>query len=460
MYNSNLGKFMEDLPEKAEAIENSNIRKQYELLEELQNNFKLAHASEYQDLVNYGPKSDEEIHRWFKYREGYSLKLIEKLLEEDDEVILDPFVGSGTTLLQSKLEGKESLGIDINPISVLISRVKTRNYTENELDQISSKLEEVLNLKNNGDVPALRITDKSFNDDILEELLKIRENIKTLEDTKIKDFLLVGFLAIIEDVSNTYKEGNGIKYKFTKRRSDGYEQLPQEEWENDNFPEDKKEFVRNKLSDKIKQMKKDVGETSDGLPEPEVHRSDSTDFSELIEKEVDVTIFSPPYCNCFDYFEIFKLELWVGEFVESYKEMRELKGSSLRSNIGANLDKPEEEFESLEEFISLINPENLWDDRILNVIRGYFTDMKSNLEDIKEVSAEGGRCYIVVGNSAYDSVLIPSDLILSEIAEEVGFEVKSIQMARHLTTSSQQKKDLEPIKGYLRESIIELEVIE
>ena len=61
---------------------------------------------------------------------------------------------------------------------------------------------------------------------------------------------------------------------------------------------------------------------------------------------------------------------------------------------------------------------------------------------------------VVIGNSAYSGVIIPSDILTANIAEGIGFNVENIFITRHLTTSSQQKKDLEPLKNYLRESIV------
>lgn len=61
---------------------------------------------------------------------------------------------------------------------------------------------------------------------------------------------------------------------------------------------------------------------------------------------------------------------------------------------------------------------------------------------------------VVVGNSAYSGVIIPSDLLTATIGQEAGFNVENIFIARHLTTSSQQKSELEPLKEYLRESIV------
>ena len=53
-----------------------------------------------------------------------------------------------------------------------------------------------------------------------------------------------------------------------------------------------------------------------------------------------------------------------------------------------------------------------------------------------------------------NNIIIPTDVLIARIAEEIGFSVETIHITRHLTTSSQQKKELKPLKDYLRESIV------
>jgi hypothetical protein len=96
----------------------------------------------------------------------------------------------------------------------------------------------------------------------------------------------------------------------------------------------------------------------------------------------------------------------------------------------------------------------LWSKRIPAVVRGYFDDMHTLLEKLYFQTQKGGCVGVVIGNSAYSGVIIPSDILIAQIAKEVGFNVENIFITRHLTTSSQQKKDLEPLKEYLRESIV------
>lgn len=69
----------------------------------------------------------------------------------------------------------------------------------------------------------------------------------------------------------------------------------------------------------------------------------------------------------------------------------------------------------------------------------------------------GGHCAIVVSNSAYAGVIVPTDVLLARIAENLGFKIIEIKVERLIITSSQQYKKTEHIKKYLRESIVKLQ---
>src|SRR5690606_14968104 len=121
-------------------------------------------------------------------------------------------------------------------------------------------------------------------------------------------------------------------------------------------------------------------------------------------------VFSPPYCNCFNYFKIFKVELWMGEFVESYTDIQKLNRRAMRSHVETNLEREgDEEIGLVNKFVDLVDPANLWDQRIPKAIRGYFIDMKRTLGEIFQILKPGGSCVIVVGNSAYSGIVMPTD---------------------------------------------------
>lgn len=433
------------------------MNKQKKVLNALESGIKVLGYPEFGKLVSYSPTSKLPIHRWFKYREGYSVDLIDHIIEERKEkVVLDPFCGSGTSLLSSKLHNIESIGIDINPLSTFISTIKTQYYEKNDVENIKNTLKciEKNDAPKEFEKPKLSIIDKAFNSQIILALLELRKKIKRIEDSRIRDFLFMAYLSILERVSNTYKEGNGIKYKFTKRTKHGYIHIPQERWETEKLPHDKIKFVYDAFAEKVVEMLEDLKILIGNNTTANAHNYDATNLTQIVDKGVSLCVFSPPYCNCFDYFEIFKIELWMGEFVKDYSELKEMRRKSIRSNTNADLTRGYEKIDFVEKVMEIIPNSKLWSEKVKSVIRGYFSDMTSALREIFKVLEKDGRCVIIVGNSAYGGVLIPTDLLLAKIGARIGFTVDCIKVARHLTTSSQQKKSLKPIKGYLRESLV------
>jgi hypothetical protein len=427
-------------------------------LDNLEREFQIERDILLKDMVSYSPRADLPIHRWFRYREGYSVDLINKLVEGKEKRILDPFCGCGTTILSAKINQIPGIGIDVNPISVFVSRVKTRDYEPQDIGRVKAELRNILLKKPNRErylVPSLRIIDKAFHPEVLNQLVFIKNCINKIEEEKVHDFMLLGFISIIEEVSNTYKEGNGIKYKFTKRTKDGYKQIPLDVWYRENLPQDKIEYVNAAFSKKIASMISDLKESPLPKSVVSVFEGDARKINNYVENDsISLTAFSPPYCNCFDYFEIFKLELWLGEFIRDYNDLRERRKKALRSNMNSDLAQNVERFPYLEEFLNKLDEKTLWDRKIVDVIKGYFSDMKEVEKGVYHALEDGGRCIIIVGNSAYGGVLIPTDLLLARIAKEIGFKVEKIKIARHLTTSSQQKKKLDDVKEFLRESLV------
>ena len=430
---------------------------QPELLFRLEKGFNVEKNSTFKDMVNYSPRAEAPVHRWFKYREGYSIDLIDALIFKDETLVLDPFCGCGSTLLGARKNGIDAVGIDINPISTFVSSVKTRDYTEKDLIEIECSFTNILSSTSDAAIekPDLSIVGKAFHPEILEYLLKLKYRINQLPDGKVKDFLLLGYLSIIEPVSNTFKEGNGIKYKFTKRTPAGYKKIPIEKWHAKAYPQDKIGFVNNFFTDKVELMLSDLKKIYYPPARAEVITTDSRHLTAYIDEDtVSLCVFSPPYCNCFDYFEIFKLELWLGEFVKTYSDLREMRRKSLRSNTHADLTGDVKEFDFLEEVIDLMDEEKLWNKKVIPLVRGYFTDMEKILDEIHDTLISGGRCFIIVGNSAYGGVVVPTDILLAKIAKALGYKVEKIVVARNLCTSSQQQKKLQHVKPFLRESLL------
>ncbi len=136
-------------------------------------------------------------------------RLIEKY-GKDKKTILDPFCGSGTVLVESILSGKNAFGYDINPLAVLISKVKITPLNVRTLISKAESVEEKLSMAHfNPKVFEEVETPKFFNIDywfkpsVIKQLAFIKSVIDEVEDEDTREFLLVAFSETVRKVSNT-----------------------------------------------------------------------------------------------------------------------------------------------------------------------------------------------------------------------------------------------------------------
>jgi hypothetical protein len=438
-------------------------KEQLEIFKSLERNLPLINASSFRDQVHFQNAYKIPIQRWYPYREGYSIRLVNAFIKELKITgnVFDPFSGSGTTLLAARHNNLKSFGVDVNPISVLVANVENEIYNESDIESIDVEIEKLNFAIKSREIfsSIFNLADKVFNDDVLQSLLQLKSHIKDIKNNKTQNLFFVAWLSIIESVSNIKKEGNGIKYKNRRRTATGYVNIDKDLWEKQVFPEDKFGFVKTKLIKQLEIIIEDIKDNyGNSEMKPTIYKGSCLDFDKLFKDEIQFTFFSPPYCNCFDYFEIHKVDLWIGDFVTNKDEFKLLRNTGFRSNTNSlNNKQVVYKNKNIEDLISLFDGDKLWNKTIPTVVRGYFDDTHTLLEKLFKQTTIGGYVGIVIGNSAYSGVIIPSDILLADIAIEVGFKVKKIYVTRHLTTSSQQKQGLESLKDYLRESILLLE---
>jgi len=412
--------------------------------QKLDREFNVYKDDTYKYLVNFSQINDKPIHRWFYYQEGYSPQLVINILNHlgmnsKDHFVLDPFAGSGTTLLVAKQLGMKSFGFEINSFSAFMAKIKTRNYTLDEISQIKTfQLPQSASLRNVYQKYELRIIQNLFDKAKLEKIELLKQEIKKIKNEKVRDLMFGSLLSILEDVSNYRKGGNGLKKKRVNKNLNPFE-----------------EFLKKK-----RQISEDLEKVADG-PEPIIINDSclcSGNYSKV--NEIDISIFSPPYANCFDPFEVYKMELWIGEFVSSYKDLRTERKRALRSNLNTNLKRDvgsDHRTDLLDKLIDYLSKCKLWDKRIPYMLDGYFYDIYMVLNNLYKKTKKNGYCVIVIGNSAYGNLAIPTDIILAQIGKKIGFNVKEIIVARKNETSSQQHTKLGSLLEYLRESIVVLE---
>jgi hypothetical protein len=428
------------------------------LLRKAESGLPITEAHYLEKAVHWTPSKDLPIHRWFRYREGFSPYLLHYFSSSKSR--LDPFCGCGTTLLESAMHRIEAYGLDINPLATFVTRTKTQNYTESDrtlllhLGNVALKAHPSLEPEK---VPDYELLHKIFLPESLKIVQQIKSFINTVEHKKVHDLLLLAWLSILEKSSNVFKEGNGLKYRNKRRMPGKYVTLCDSEWISRHFGESIPSFIHKLWSEKITQMAEDIAlcRVPRGYPS-RVRTGSCLDKNTMrFRKPIDLAIFSPPYANRFDYFEAFKIELWMGGFVKSSKEMSIFRGKSMRNNLAARKYRLSSTWNDLAPFLDCMDSSaSSVRMGIKNALEGYFYDTRVLLRNLKNVLSRKGKVVIVVGNSAYAKSIIPSDILVARIGQEEGYALRDIKIARHLHVSSQQRSALKNLSQYMRESVI------
>jgi hypothetical protein len=416
----------------------------------------------FKNEVNFSKNASIAYHGWFKYREGYSHALVRELIKRSkittEEFVIDPFCGSGTTLVEAALNGHYGLGVDINPMSAYISRVKSNNYSESDLNTLTEKINAIgyLNEENTDliNLEELTLIRKYFNDKNLQQLLKIKFYIQSIKNQKVKDLFMTGFLSIIEDCSDRKRDGNGLKKAISKVGN-----------------------VYNYFQAKMLSIQSDLGSikvksdaTGWAVSDSSLNLKHHVDlYSSKTKKTPGVIIFSPPYANSFDYFESYQMELAIGDFIKTTNDLKNLRGRAVRSfvsgvslplDVDYYIEAIAQEIENaIPEKESITGRKDHRTRKVPKMIKGYFYDMKKIIEQCALSLPKGKKCYIVVDQSSYLGKIIPTDLFLGYLGEEIGFKVSEIIICRRAKTSSQQIQRFPYLSESLRESIVVLEKI-
>jgi len=338
-----------------------------------------------------------------------------------DQLILDPFCGSGTVLLEARLLSRNAVGIDINPLAVLISEVKTTPLDIGELSSVIYRVKkEVENCEKTMDIKFPNI-DYWFCEKARKELSKIRfilENLKDKVEERIYKYLLLCFSSIIR--KSSYADPRIPKTCKSKRIIEKIESG----WS----PEPIKYFITalNKNFERINLLSTYLKENNNYV---KVFHGDARKTSAILRQngisKVDCIITSPPYINAQDYFRSYKLEIWwLG--LATPEEVRRLSKQAIGTeNISSGKSElpPKSQNQLLDAIIYKIWKNNR---KKAYIVHSYFENMNQVFSEFSKVMEKGGIFCLITGNNNICRVQIPTYKILIQIAEYNGFKLVEI----------------------------------
>jgi DNA modification methylase len=338
------------------------------------------------------------------------------------DVILDPFLGSGTTMLESYILGRNCYGVDIHPLARMIAKVKTTPIDPVHLSSLANHL--FVRVKaDDGDnsdwIPDIPNRDHWFRQDVLADLATIKKHVWRMRKGDYQDFFKICFSSIIRKMSNSdadslIPEVTSFRKKLDEQGKTSFDSIGR--FEN---------TVRNKLIDaeELWRISQDVEEEYWSVPFTKIIGRDARDI-ELDDSEVDLAITSPPYASAVHYVSVHKLEMF---WLDLLDDLARLDGRVVgTSRAYVEEYRPWEPKTAIPELRSVLRELVEKEKKSAYIVYKYFDDMRRNFAEVNRVLKRSGKYCMVVGENTFRKVRIPTYVILARIAVRSGFDVRTV----------------------------------
>ncbi len=389
-------------------------------------NYPLCEQLEWRDWVVPKNLHAQPIHRWHVFPHSFTPELVYALIDDwglrSDSLLLDPFVGAGTTLLAAKQKRVPATGYDLSPLAVLSAQVKVADYRHARLRVLASRLDSLIDPSRwNGvkkEYPDL--VHQALPGELLGAFEAIDRAIVGLHASATeRDFFRLALLSTIPKYSRLIADGGWLK-RVERRRSAA--------------------TLCASFREQVGMMLDDV--ESNQFPDvPSSWCAKRADARALPDAEAtyNAVITSPPYPNRHDYTRVFGVELMFGFL--NWEQTRQLRYQSFHSHPEARPKRPPTdqyiEPRSLTRAIAEVR-EKEKDARVAKMLEGYFLDLYIVLRELRRVCKRQARIALVVGNAQYRGVAINVDELTAEIGEQTGLKCEKLVVARYRGNSAQQ----------------------
>ena len=347
---------------------------------------------------------------------------------KNNKTILDPFCGSGTTLVEAIISDNNSIGIDIDPLSALISKVKTTRVEISSLKKIAQWLIQEIEANSKGTfIPDCERIEHWFTKDAIEKLSAIRTLINQIPELfensekvgDIQDLFIVCFSSIIRRVSNADNQSQKTYVSGTKIKE------PEEVYTV--FLSQIKLFVERAI---------EFTSFTNARSKSEIIVSSSASSlkNKLNKRQIDLVVTSPPYIKAVDYIYNQMVELfWIGDLFEMQTQPKQNKKK--KDYIG-NKQIQKSEYIKYSPYNTILNIDildlklqKIFDTDQKNghkhsyVTFKYFTEMENHFAEMANYLVNDTHYIMVVGDSNVSDIFIDTADFLIEIAERNGFKL-------------------------------------
>ncbi|MCW5590479.1 MAG: DNA modification methylase [Burkholderiales bacterium] len=393
------------------------------------------------------------IHRWFRYSAGFSAEWAEDLIRSHAQgrhiQVLDPFAGSGTTLLAAEAAGVSSVGYESHPFVSRIARAKLHWNAvtpEGLTDAIVDLVNRARADKGRSAPNASPLLNKCFTNDSLASLIRLRDCFLTSppRDAPLRELVWLSLTAILRSCSHV----GTAQWQYV---------LPNKKKASTVEPFQALMMKAADISQDITFAKNSGFSTS-----AEVLDQDARLPSSLPPNSIDLIVTSPPYPNNYDYADATRLEMTFWGEIESWGD---LQGAVRRHIIRSCSQHSAAERLDLDDLLARPEVAPIRNGlaavcRELEVVRltkggrktyhtmiaAYFLDLANVFNCLRAVCKKGSRLCFVIGDSAPYGVHAPADQWLGQLAQAAGFKSFSFEKLRDRNIKWKNRKHRVPLQ--------------
>ncbi len=356
-------------------------------------------------------------HGYYTYPAKFIPQLAARLIKEysnENDIVIDTFLGSGTTIVEAIVNNRIGMGTDINEIAYLLAKVKTTPLHHEDLIVELNKIE--LDLQNRltkeyayylkkavAILPHNERIDYWFLSHQKEKLAIIFDRIIEIHNNQIRDFFFIAFAQILKSCSIWLQKS----IKPTR---------------------DKHKTVYDPLTLFLNQLRKMIKKNKEFEQKIHIHIKTNIDDFRVVkcsdsrhqtceDNKATLIVTSPPYVTSYEYADLHQLPLlWFG-YVSNLVECRKkFIGSAYKERGNIDLKSM-----IAEEIVS-----QLGENKKGREVKNYFADMLETFFEMKRVLKKGGRACIVIGNTEFNGVKILNAEVFKEQFENIGFKTHHI----------------------------------
>lgn len=399
------------------------------------------------------------IHRWFRYSAGFSAEWAEAVINDHggrECVVLDPFAGSGTTLIAAEQCGATAFGFESHPFVQRIASAKLSWSADVEAfvaaAQAVRKHHRKWQMLGAGMEQAPALLQKCYTADTLAQLMALRNGF-TKESSKLDPVSARLVWLAITGILRACSGVGTAQWQYI-------------------LPSKAKARVLEPLAAfdaKIGQMAADMrtAQEQGWNGRARVHAHDTRDTQIPIEPgSIDLVVTSPPYANNYDYADAMRLEMMFWGEISGWGDLQGCVRQHLvrscsqhatadRVDVANLLAHPRltaisDEIGEVCKELAVIRLGKGGKKAYHAMVAAYFHDMAATFATLRGACRDGARMCFVVGDSAPYGVHVPVEDWLGRLAVAAGFQSFSFDKLRDRNTKWKNRKHTVPLhEGHL-----------